>query len=102
MTADSHAFQEYKIMRVKSYLSTEHINDPQNKLLTVTLCNIRSISKHLIDLLYDKKLRKKDLICPTETQMIQRSETEISSKLQESEIIYITNVDKYFKVWHFV
>ena len=89
-------------MRVKSYLSTEHINDRENKLLTVTLCNVRSINKHLIDLDYDEKLRKSDLICLTETQMIQRSGTEISSKLQEFEIIYNTNADKYFKVWHFV
>ena len=47
-------------------------------------------------------LDQNDLICLTETQMIQRSGTEISSKLQEFEIIYNTNVDKYFKVWHFV
>ena len=75
MRADSHALQEDKIMHVKSYLSTEHINDPQNKLLTVTLCNIRSINKQLIDLAQDEKLGKSDLVCLKETQIIQRSET---------------------------
>ena len=49
-------------MRLESYLSIEHVDDPQNQSLTLTLINIRSINKHLIDLAYDERLRKSDLI----------------------------------------
>ena len=41
--ADPRALQEYERMRLESYLSNEHVDDPQNQSLTVTLLNIRSI-----------------------------------------------------------
>ena len=61
----------------------------------MTVLNIRSINKNLIDLAYDERLRKSDLICLTETQMKQRSQTEINSELQEFEIIHNDNVDRF-------
>ena len=76
-------------------MSTKRVDDPQNQSLTVTLLNIRSINKRLIDFAYDKSLRKSDVICLTETQMMQRSQTEVNSELQEFEIIHNTNVDKF-------
>ena len=82
-------------MRLESYLSIEHVDDPQNQSLTLTLINIRSINKHLIDLAYDERLRKSDLICLTEMQMMQRSQTEINSELQKFEIIHNTNEDRF-------
>ena len=57
--------------------------------------NTRSINRHLIDLAYDKMLTKSDLICLTETQMMQRSQTEINSELQEFGIIHNTRVDRF-------
>ena len=68
--ADPRALQEYERMHLESYLSIEDVDDPQNQSLTVTLLNIRSINKHLIDLAYDERLRKSGLICLTETQMM--------------------------------
>ena len=65
--ADPRVLQEHERMRLESYLSNEHVDDPQNQSLTVTLLNIRSISKHLIDLAYGERLRKNDVICLTET-----------------------------------
>ena len=43
---------------------------------------------------YDERLRKSDLIRLTETQIMQRPQTEINSKLQEFEIIHNANVDR--------
>ena len=56
--------------------------------MTLTLLNIRSINKRLIDLDYDERLRKSNLICLTETQIMQRSQTEINSELKKFEIIH--------------
>ena len=81
-------------MRLESYLSIEHVDDPQNQSLTLTLINIRSISKHLID----ERLRKSDLICLTETQIMQRSQTEINSELQKFEIIHNPNEDRFQRI----
>ena len=39
--ADPRALQEYERMRLESYLSIEHVYDPQNQSLTATLVNIR-------------------------------------------------------------
>ena len=61
----------------------------------MTLLNIRSINKHLIDLTYDERLKKSDLICLTETQMMQRSQTEINLELNEFEIIHNTNANRF-------
>ena len=57
--------------------------------------NTRSINRHLIDLAYDNRLRKSYLICLTGTQMMQGSQTEINSELQEFEIIHNTKVDRF-------
>ena len=57
--------------------------------------NTRSINRHLIDLAYDKRLRKSYLICLTGAQMMQGSQTEINSELQEFEIIHNTKVDRF-------
>ena len=48
-------------MGLESYLSIEHVDDPQNQSYTDT-SNIRSINRHLIDLTYDDRLRESDLI----------------------------------------
>ena len=61
----------------------------------IQFLNIRSINKHLIDLTYDGRLRKSDLICLTEKQIMQRSQTETNSESQEVEIIHNTNVDRF-------
>ena len=57
--------------------------------------NTRSINRHLIDLAYDKRLRKSYLICLTEIKMMQGSQTEINSELQEFEIFHNTKVDRF-------
>ena len=93
--ADLRVLEEYERMRLESNLSVEHVDDPQTQSLTVTLLKIRSINKQLIDLAYDKKLKKSDLICLTETKIMQRSQTEINSELQEIELIHNTNVDRF-------
>ena len=90
ISSDLRALQEYRRIRLESYLSVENVDDPQSQLFTITLLNIRSINKHLIDLAYDGRLRKSDLICLTETQMMQRSQTELNSEFQEFEIIHNT------------
>ena len=50
----------------------------------IQFLNIRSISKHLIDLTYDGRLRKSDLICLTEKQIMQRSQTEKKFRITRS------------------
>ena len=81
-------------MGLESYLSIEHVDDPQNQSYTDT-SNIRSINRHLIDLTYDDRLRESDLIWVTKTQMMQRSQAEINSKLQDLKIIHNTNVGRF-------
>ena len=70
--ADLRVLEEYERMRLESNLSVEHVDDPQTQSLTVTLLKIRSINKQLIDLANGKKLKKSDLICLTETKIMQR------------------------------
>ena len=48
----------------------------------------------MIDLAYDERLRKSDLICLIETQIMRRPQTEINTELQEFEIIHNANVDR--------
>ena len=93
--ADPRALQVYERMRLESDLWIEHVDDPQNQSFTVTLLNIRSINKHLLDFAYNERLRKSDLVCLTETQMMQRSQTEINSELKEFEIIHNTNANRF-------
>lgn len=87
--------KENKKMRQKSYLSIQHVDDPQSQSLTVTLPNTQSINKHLFDVNYDKKLRKIDLICLIETQMMQRSKTEVNSELEGFETTHNTKIDSF-------
>ena len=59
-------------------LPIEHVDDPQSQSLALKFLNISSMNKDLIDLAYGERLMKSDLICLTETQMMQRSQIEIN------------------------
>lgn len=74
---------EYERLRKISSLSeTSPLEHSHNKL-TVCLLNIRSLHKHSIDIKFDAKLMKSDVLAFTETQLLpHNSDAEIQQNLQ--------------------
>ena len=74
---------EYERLRKISSLSeTSPLEHSHNKL-TVCLLNIRSLHKHSIDIKFDAKLMKSDVLAFTETQLLpHNSDVEIQQNLQ--------------------
>ena len=67
--ANTKAIKEYNRMRLESALVVE----PNGNELVVVLLNIRTFSKHVLDLKCDQTLKKSDIICLTETQVLTTS-----------------------------
>ena len=68
------ALVEYSRMRTESILSVKIVEDTHQESLIVTLLNVRSLNKHVTDLVLDERLTKSDIICLTETQLIPNSD----------------------------
>ena len=67
--ANTKATKENNRMRLESALVVE----PNSNELVVVLLNIRTFSKHVLDLKCDQTLKKSDRICLTETQVLTNS-----------------------------
>ena len=93
--ANPFALVEYSRMRTESILSEEFAEDTHQESLIVTLLNVRSLNKHIIDLALDERLTKSDIICLTETQLIPNSDIQEIATLQGFEVVYNNNQDRF-------
>ena len=67
---------EYDRLRINSALDLQSNNDISGQL-NISLLNIRSMIKHIIDITNEKLLMKSDLLCLTETQIGEYYDTHI-------------------------
>ena len=65
------------------------------KGLMITLLNIRSWNKHAADLACDKRFKRGDITCLTETQLQQNLSLSKLYMSEEFNIIYKNNCDKF-------
>ena len=65
--ANKKAEHEYNRLRRNSALQPTEIYEILNNTLKVVLLNVRSLSKHTLDIKYDQRLCSNDVICLTET-----------------------------------
>ena len=71
--ANTKAIKEYNRIRLESALVVDEVKEPNRNELVVVLLNFRSFSKHVLDLKCDQTLKKSDIICLTETQVLTTS-----------------------------
>ena len=88
------ALVEYSRMRTESILSLEIVEDTHQESLTATLLNVRSLNKHVTDLMLEEKLTKSDIICLAETQLIPNSDI-TKNTLQGFEVACNNNQDRF-------
>uniref|UniRef100_A0A7M5V9S6 ATP-dependent DNA helicase n=2 Tax=Clytia hemisphaerica TaxID=252671 RepID=A0A7M5V9S6_9CNID len=92
---NSEAGIEYERLRRESSLQKVETFSPaltSSKHLHISLLNVRSFKKHVIDMVHSDTLISSDLICLTETQLSPSSETnDIDESLQNFKIDYNNN-----------
>ena len=91
--ADPQAFEEYNRLCLESMLVRKKDNFVDKKRLMITI--LRSLNKHAVDLPCDKRLKRSDIMCLTETQLQQDLSLSESYMLEEFNMIYINNCDKF-------
>ena len=89
------ALVKYSGMRTESILSVEVVEDTHQESLIVILLNVRSLHKHVTDLALDERLKKSEIICLTETQLIPNSDIPEIATLQGFEVAYNNNQDRF-------
>ena len=75
MKANPQAMEAYNRMRLESALIVDEVKEPNSNVLVIVLLNIRSLSKHVLDLKCDQRLKKSDILCLTEAQVLTTSTT---------------------------
>ena len=77
VVVDERAKLEYQRLRNYPFQIGQFEKQTPNEL-SVVLCNVRSLKKHLSDIKADKKFTESDIILCTETQIAKNENTEIS------------------------
>ena len=75
MKTNPKAMEEYNRMRLESSLMVDEVKEPNRNVLVIVLLNIQSLSKHVLDLKCDQRLKKSDIFCLTEAQVLTTSTT---------------------------
>ena len=86
MKANPQAMEAYNRMRLESALIVDEVKEPNSNVLVIVLLNIRSLSKHVLDLKCDQRIKESDILCLTETQVLTTSTTVAVSELSEFNI----------------
>ena len=68
--ANPQVMEEYNRMHLESALMVDEVKEPNSNVLVIVLLNIRSLSKHVLDLKCDQRLKKSGILCLTETQVL--------------------------------
>ena len=87
--------EEYNRMRLESALLVYEVKEPNSNILVTALLNIRSLSKHVFNLKCDQRLKKSDMLCLTEIQIIRTSTTVAVSELPEFNISHNSCYDRF-------
>ena len=93
--ANPQAMEEYNRMRLERALMVDEVKEPNSNVLVIVLLNIRSLSKHVLDLKCDQRLKKSDILCLTETQVLTTSTTVAVSELPEFNIGHNSCYDRF-------
>ena len=95
MKANPQAMEEYNQMRVEKALMADEGNEPNSNVLFIVLLNIWSLSKHVLDLKCDQRLKKSDIFCLTEKQVLTTSTAAAVSELPEFNISHNSCYDRF-------
>ena len=95
MKANPQAMEEYNRKRLESTLMVDEVKEPNSNVSVIVLLNIRSLSKHVLDLKCDQRLKKSDILCLTETQVLTTSTTVAVSELPEFNIGHNSCYDRF-------
>ena len=95
MKANPQAMEEYNRKRLESTLMVDEVKEPNSNVSVIVLLNIRSLSKHVLDLKCDQRLKKSDILCLTETQVLTTSTTVAVSELPEFNINHNSCCDRF-------
>ena len=93
--SDPRALQEYERLRKECPIEPLHEADlVSNNTLTITLLNTRSLHRHALDIVHDKKLQNTDVLCLTETQLLPNQDTnDITEVLYHFEYCYKSQIE---------
>ena len=78
--------EEYNWMRSESLLMVDEGKEPNSNMLFIVLLNTGSLSKHFLDWKYDQFLKKSDVFCLIETQVLTTSTAVAVSEFPEFNI----------------
>lgn len=93
--ADPKVSEEYTRLKTESALSIDKIQ-PLADTFQFALLNIRSLSKHALDLSHDIRLTNADVVCLTETQLLDNSlHPTLQEHFLEHDLFLHNNADRF-------
>ena len=94
--ADPKATDEYNLLREQYQMKSPDYHELQPDTLIITLLNTRSLLKHACDIATDSVLLQSDILCLTETQMNNSSDTtSVATHLKDFNEYYNHNEDRF-------